>query len=95
MRLAAVKDSFPLFGKRFKWKKINYKTLLPKHSHVVVYLVAKTNNYEQQQFMMHAAAHTSEFDTRYTQTEFTRKIRADSKDKSRLSKNDRTVSTEV
>jgi hypothetical protein len=45
VRLPGGKDNCPLFGKRFKWKKINYKTLLPKHAHIVAYLVAKTNNY--------------------------------------------------
>ena len=38
-------DSYTQFGKKFKWKKINYKTLLPKHAHRVAYIVAKTNNY--------------------------------------------------
>lgn len=96
VRVPATKtNDFAQFGKRFKWKKINYKTLLPKHAHVVAYLVAKTNNYQNQQFMMHAAAHAREFDVRYTQTEFTKQIRADSSSKSRLSKDDRNASTEV
>jgi hypothetical protein len=34
-------ESYTQFGKKFKWKKINYKTLLPKHAHVVAYIVAK------------------------------------------------------
>lgn len=71
-------QTFTQFGKKFKWKKINYKTLLPKHSHIVAYLVAKTNNFKPLQFMMHAAAHANEFDTRYTQTSFTRKIKQES-----------------
>ena len=44
---------------------------------------------------MHAAAHASEFDIRYTQTEFTRKIRAESGARSRLSKDDRLATAEV
>lgn len=32
------------FCKEFKWKKINYKTFLPKHAPIVVYIVAKSNN---------------------------------------------------
>jgi hypothetical protein len=96
VRVPATKtNDYTQFGKRFKWKKINYKTLLPKHAHVVAYLVAKTNNYQNQQFMMHAAAHAREFDVRYTQTEFTKQIRADSASKSRLSKDDRNASAEV
>jgi hypothetical protein len=31
-------------AKQFKWKKINYKTFLPKHNPIVAYIVAKTNN---------------------------------------------------
>ena len=31
-------------AKQFKWKKINYKTFLPKHHPIVAYIVAKTNN---------------------------------------------------
>jgi hypothetical protein len=81
--------------KRFKWKKINYKTLLPKHQHIVAYLVAKTNNFKAQQFMMHAAAHGKEFDTRYTKTEFTRQIRQESGSRSRLSLADRQADKEV
>ena len=34
-------------SKRYKWKKINYKTFLPKHAPVVVYIVAKANTYER------------------------------------------------
>ena len=30
-------------SKLYKWKKINYKTFLPKHAPVVVYIVAKAN----------------------------------------------------
>jgi hypothetical protein len=45
--------------------------------------------------MMHAAAHAREFDVRYTQTDFTKKIRADSASKSRLSHEDRSASAEI
>lgn len=31
-------------AKQYKWKKINYKTFLPKHNPIVAYIVAKTNN---------------------------------------------------
>ena len=34
-------------NKMFKWKKINYKTFLPKHSPIVVYIVAKTNTFDR------------------------------------------------
>lgn len=96
MRYATANpQTFTQFGKRFKWKKINYKTLLPKHSHIVAYLVAKTNNFKSQQFMMHAAAHAREFDVRYTQTQFTKQIRHESNCRSRLSKDDRNADPEV
>lgn len=72
VREQQTQTSYVQFGKRFKWKKINYKTLLPKHAHIVAYLVAKTNNYQNQQFMMHAAAHANEFNINYTQTAFTK-----------------------
>jgi hypothetical protein len=65
----------PLFNKRFKWKKINYKTFLPKHAPVVAYIVAKTNNVEKCNFMMHAAASTREFDKAYTESKVTRKLK--------------------
>lgn len=39
--------------------------------------------------MMHAAAHANEFDIRYTQTAFTKKIKQDSSARSRLSQEDR------
>lgn len=87
--------SQPLFGKRYKWKKINYKTLLPKHSHIVAYLVAKTNIEGSAQYMMHAAAHASEFDLKYTQSAYTKKIRAENTCRSRLSEEDRNAGEEV
>ena len=34
-------------SKLYKWKKINYKTFLPKHAPVVVYIVAKANTFER------------------------------------------------
>ena len=34
-------------SKLYKWKKINYKTFLPKHAPVVVYIVAKANMYDR------------------------------------------------
>jgi hypothetical protein len=34
-------------SKSFKWKKINYKTFLPKHAPVVVYIVAKANTFDR------------------------------------------------
>ena len=36
-------------SKLYKWKKINYKTFLPKHAPVVVYIVAKANTFERHQ----------------------------------------------
>ena len=71
----ADSDIPPLFNKRFKWKKINYKTFLPKHAPVVAYIVAKTNNVEKCNFMMHAAASTREFDKSYTESKVTRKLK--------------------
>jgi len=68
--------------------------LLPKHAHIVAYIVAKTNNYQSQQFMMHAAAHANEFDLRYTKTPFTKQIKAENAG-SRLSADDRNASLEV
>ena len=37
-------------NKMFKWKKINYKTFLPKHAPVVVYIVAKANTFDRHGF---------------------------------------------
>jgi len=34
-------------SKLYKWKKINYKTFLPKHAPIVVYIVAKANTFER------------------------------------------------
>ena len=34
-------------SKLYKWKKINYKTFLPKHAPVVVYIVAKANTFDR------------------------------------------------
>ena len=59
-------ESFTQLGKQFKWKKINYKTFLPKHAPIVAYIVAKTNNLANYQYMMHACAHSKEFDKSYT-----------------------------
>ena len=39
--------SLTQMSKQFKWKKINYKTFLPKHAPIVAYIVAKTNNVAQ------------------------------------------------
>jgi hypothetical protein len=63
------------FSKEFKWKKINYKTFLPKHEPIVAYIVAKSNNSQKSQYMMHAAAHVKEFDKRYTMSDMSRKLR--------------------
>ena len=79
-------------SKQFKWKKINYKTFLPKHAPIVAYIVAKTNNVLNQQFMMHAAAHSREFDRRYTQSEISRYLRDQG---SRLMSEDRNAGPEV
>tara|TARA_B110000285_G_scaffold9545_1_gene9619 strand:+ start:532 stop:813 length:282 start_codon:yes stop_codon:yes gene_type:complete len=40
--------------KKFKWKKTNFKTCLPKHNPVVIYVTANTKNIESMQCMMHA-----------------------------------------
>jgi hypothetical protein len=40
--------------KKFKWKKTNFKTCLPKHNPVVIYVTANTKNILEQQCMMHA-----------------------------------------
>ena len=39
--------SLTQMSKLYKWKKINYKTKLPKHAPVVFYIVAKANTYER------------------------------------------------
>jgi hypothetical protein len=40
--------------KKFKWKKTNFKTCLPKHNPVVIYVTANTKNIPEMQCMMHA-----------------------------------------
>ena len=45
--------------------------------------------------MMHAAAHAREFDVRYTQTDFTKQIRQESGQRTRLSREDRLADEEV
>ena len=45
-------------SKLYKWKKINYKTFLPKHAPVVVYIVAKANMYDRHGISIPAGAHT-------------------------------------
>jgi hypothetical protein len=87
----AANDMQPLFNKRFKWKKINYKTFLPKHAPVVAYIVAKTNNNDQH-FMMHAAASTREFNTDYTKSEINRTLK---KSNSRLLEEDQKPGNEI
>jgi hypothetical protein len=58
----------------------------------VAYIVAKTNNISNNQFMMHAAAHAKEFDKKYTLSEVSRELRSQG---SRLLKVDRKPSAEV
>ena len=43
-------------SKLYKWKKINYKTFLPKHAPVVVYIVAKANMYDRHGMSIPAGA---------------------------------------
>ena len=85
-------ESFTQLGKQFKWKKINYKTFLPKHAPIVAYIVAKTNNLANYQYMMHACAHSKEFDKRYTQSEVSKLLRGQG---SRLLPEDRNPNAEV
>jgi hypothetical protein len=42
----------------------------------VAYIVAKTNNISNNQFMMHAAAHAKEFNKKYTLSEVSRELRS-------------------
>ena len=84
-------DLQPLFNKRFKWKKINYKTFLPKHAPVVAYIVAKTNNNDRH-FMMHAAASTREFKAEYTKSDITKILK---KTNSRLLEEDQKPGNET
>lgn len=42
--------------KKFKWKKTNFKTPLPKHEPVVIYVTANTKNVYEKQCMMHAGS---------------------------------------
>ena len=59
-RLKDHKDSY----KRFKWKKTNFITDLPKHGAIVRYLVAKTKS-NSQEFFMHAVVNKSEYNKKY------------------------------
>lgn len=43
-------------SKLYKWKKINYKTFLPKHAPVVVYIVAKANTFDRHHHMIQRPA---------------------------------------
>lgn len=58
----------------------------------MAYIVAKTNNMQNNQFMMHAAAHAKEFDKKYTLSEVSKTLKAEG---SRLLKQDRKPSAEV
>ena len=42
--------------KKFKWKKTNFKTPLPKHDPIVIYMTANSKNIANQQFMMHVGS---------------------------------------
>lgn len=68
-------ESLTQLAKSFKWKKINYKTFLPKHAPIVAYIVAKTNNVAKLQYMMHACAHSSEFNKSYTESAVSKILR--------------------
>lgn len=59
---------------------------------MVAYIVAKTNNVEQSNFMMHAAASTREFNKSYTETKVTRELK---KTNSRLLEADQHQGIEV
>jgi hypothetical protein len=39
-----TKNSYSRQYKKYKWKKTNFKTCLPKHNPVVIYVTANTKN---------------------------------------------------
>ena len=55
---AQPSGSLTQMSKLYKWKKINYKTFLPKHAPVVVYIVAKANTFDRHGVAVPAAAST-------------------------------------
>ena len=67
-----VDDKLPVHNvnsskyKKFKWKKTNFKTCLPKHDPVVIYVTANTKNVHDYQCMMHAGTLIQEFARVYT-----------------------------
>ena len=50
--------SLTQMSKLYKWKKINYKTFLPKHAPVVVYIVAKANTFDRHGVALSAVGRT-------------------------------------
>lgn len=64
--ISKLSPPLPSKYKKFKWKKTNFKTSLPKHHPVVIYVTANTKNIPEKQCMMHAGSLSQEFDTVYT-----------------------------
>lgn len=60
--------------KRYKWKKTNFTTDLPKHDRLCTYLVAKTTS-GMQQFRMHVVASALEYSQEYRNPEVLKAIR--------------------
>lgn len=61
--------------KKYKWKKTNFKTSLPKYDPVVIYVTANTKNVQSHQCMMHAGSLSHEFDSVYTSRGHGRELR--------------------
>ena len=78
--------------KKFKWKKTNFKTLLPKHDPIVVYMTANSKNVHYQQFMMHVGSLITEFDPVYTKKGQGKILRAK---KTKLTDSDKNADLEI
>ena len=80
--------------KRFKWKKMNFTTDLPKNDPLCSYLVA-TGRVDDECYRMHVVVNAREYSKQYRQSDVLKQLRTDAKkSKSKLLPEDREFTSE-